>query len=531
MLEDERFAQIRAKIDEAISDDTKFQKGILLMRSQKCFAVKPGINGLLDVARRTYTETVEDIYNLTSQYATKFVLPLKTAFSASRGFYITTPVSMVPGGPAQTSGSARPANAAADDSDDDDDDDDDADDEVGNEVNSDNRARQPASSSRPALGNFGLPKIFQQVVRSKKTLSFTSSDMIKLNNRVNESLQETYLMSNAVLANVLLDIRDMISSLYKLTEVLAILDMLQSFAHHATLSRQAVRPEFTDTLAVKAGGHTIIEHLNSADEASVVTNDVFMSSGCNFQIITGPNMSGKSTYLRQIAIMQVVAQMGCLVPAEYASLRISDHLFSRIGSDDHIESNSSTFMLEMRETAYILQHATNRSLIIIDELGRGTSAQEAVGICHAICEYLLSLKAFTFFATHFEELTLLDSLYPNVANFHLEVQNLGSDSARPVFTHVIRKGPSKETHYGIKLAEVAGFPAQVLERARNALSVIETQGQPDESAAPEFAVDRAVFQLASKLVQVAKESRMDEQSLRAYLLTLQAQHSWLQALL
>lgn len=166
-------------------------------------------------------------------------------------------------------------------------------------------------------------------------------------------------------------------------------------------------------------------------------------------------MSGKSTYLKQIALLQIMAQVGCYVPAEYASFRAADQILSRIGSDDDIETNSSTFTLEMREIHYIIQNASDKSLIVIDELGRGTSSEEGVGICFSIAETLLKRKTFTFFATHFLELTTMDSLYPNVENLHLKIQKAFSEEAaseKITYTHVVSKGKTEEKHYVKPLA-------------------------------------------------------------------------------
>ena len=330
-------------------------------------------------------------------------------------------------------------------------------------------------------------------------------------------------MTNIVVTELLNEIRDHIGCLYKLTECVAMVDMLVAFAHACTIS-EYVRPEFTDTLAIKQGRHPILEKIGIE---TPVPNNAYASEGCNFQIITGPNMSGKSTYLRQIALLQIMAQIGSYVPAEFASFRIADQIFSRIGSDDDIETNSSTFMLEMKEINYIVQNASNTSLIIIDELGRGTSADEGVGICHSVCEYLLCLKAFTFFATHFMELTQIDRLYPNAENYHFEVQRYFSEESRcdkVSYTHVLSKGQTKEKHYGIMLAEISTLPPSLVQEAKSLSSVIVDQRENSEGSNPESHRQRAVFKLATRLVQAARNSCLDISSLRAYLLNLKQQY-------
>eukprot|EP01137_Pigoraptor_chileana_P020558 Opistho-2@83068 len=476
LASDPRFERLRELIATTISDDTHYQKGVLHMRAQKCFAVKPGINGLLDVARRTYTETIEDIYELVSQYATKYALGLKPGFSTTRGFFITMVAMDAP---------------------------------------------------------TELPSIFTQIVTNKKTISFTTPDLIKYNDRVQESLQEIYLMTGVVVKELMGSIRENIGCLYKLSECVAMIDMLLSFVHKCTISAEYVRPEFTGTLAIQAGRHPILERINADD---VVPNDAYASDSCNFQIITGPNMSGKSTFLRQVALLQIMAQLGSFVPASYASFRLIDQLFSRIGSDDDMETNASTFMLEMRETAYIVQNANTNSLIIIDELGRGTNNQEGVGICLAVCEHLISIKALTFFATHFMELTELDTVYPNVENFHLELQRQGRDTAADVtrngaatneaivFTHTLSKGKTWEESYGIRMAELAGFPQSVIADAEALAAKLNARQRRLFADDPSRRRRRAVFQLAARIMQAVQVSQLPEEQLRDYLRELKAQY-------
>ncbi|KAK3083385.1 hypothetical protein FSP39_021201 [Pinctada imbricata] len=331
------------------------------------------------------------------------------------------------------------------------------------------------------------------------------------------------MRTQSVVTELLSDIRDNIGCLYKLSETVAVVDMLQSFAHACTLSNY-VRPEFTDTLAIKQGRHPILEKISVE---APVPNDVYASEDSNFIIITGPNMSGKSTYIRQIVLLQVLAQIGCFVPAVYASFRITDHIFTRIGSDDDMQTNSSTFMLEMREINYITQNASSRSLIITDELGRGTSAEEGVGICHAICEHLLKQKSFTFFTTHFLELTNLESLYPNVENFCFEVYHTytsDGDQKKIVYTHVLTKGKTQEKHYGLQLAELSTMPSSVVENAKKIANQIIQEKQQREEMQVELKQQRADFKLATRLIQAARNSRLDEDGLRIYLSSLKQQY-------
>lgn len=468
-LEDPRFDIIITKISSVIHEDTCFQKGTLHMRTQKCFAVKPNINGLLDVARRMYTEVVDDISELVTQLGTQYSLPLKTSYNSARGFYIQT-----------------------------------------------------TSSGKDGLTMDNLPGIFIKATKVKSTLSFTTTDLIKLNARIQQSLEEIYLMANIVVTALLNDIRSYLGCLYKLTESVAIIDVLLSFAHVCTLSNY-VRPEFTDTLAIKQGRHPILEKIAIGQ---IVPNNTYASDESNFLVVTGPNMSGKSTYIRQMALLQIMAQVGCNVPAEYASFRIADQIFSRISTDDEMETNSSTFTLEMKEVNYIIQNASNRSLVIIDELGRATSPEEGVGICHSICEYLIQLKAFTVFVTHFLELTNLDALYPNVENYCFDVQrSVCTESAEEkiIFTHTIQRGKTEERHYGMELARMSCLPRVVMEKAE-ACALKLSRAKHIEDSSPERNKQRAVFKLATRLVQTARNSRLDADGLRIYLQGMKSQY-------
>nr|XP_038039213.1 mutS protein homolog 4 isoform X1 [Anas platyrhynchos] len=469
-LEDRRFGIILEKITTVINDDTRYTKGCLSMRTQKCYAVKPNINEFLDIARRTYTEIVDDIAGMITQLAEKYNLPMKTSFSSARGFFI--------------------------------------------QMNAD----------CSTLPSGQLPSEFTKITKMKNTYSFTSADLIKMNERCQESLREIYHMTYLIVCKLLNEIYEHIHCLYKLSDIVSMLDMLLSFAHVCTVSDYAlypfsllVRPEFTDTLAIKQGWHPILEKIAMEKP---VSNNTYLTEGSNFLIITGPNMSGKSTYLKQIALCQIMAQIGSYVPAEYCSFRIAEQIFTRIGMDDDIETNASTFMKEMKEITYIIQNANDKSLIIIDELGRGTSAEEGIGICYAACEYLLNLKAFTLFATHFLELCHIDALYPNVENYHFEVQHVRSSAIKKekiAYTYMLSKGYTEEKNYGLKAAEVSSLPPSIILDAKEITNHIAKQILHQQESTPEMMKHRAVYHLAMRLVQTARNSRLDSDSLRIYL--------------
>nr|XP_026693129.1 mutS protein homolog 4-like [Ciona intestinalis] len=336
-------------------------------------------------------------------------------------------------------------------------------------------------------------------------------------------INNTFLFSHSLVTELLSEVRTCIGCLYNLSEIVSTLDMLMSFAHVRTVT-DCVRPEFTDTLAVKSGRHPVLDRVLP----SLVPNNIYAADGTNFSVITGPNMSGKSTYLKMIALLQVMAQIGCFVPADFASFRISDQIFSRIGSDDDMETNSSTFVLEMKEINYILQNCEGNSLILIDELGRGTSTEEGIGLCWAISEFLLVQKSFTFFATHFLELCRLETIYPNVENYHMQIQHIVSakGSLRKVsYTYVLSKGHTEEKHYGLQLAELFNFPSSVMSQAREiAASMQETSDTADIVTTAERKKDNADYRFATKLLQVSRSSKLSSEALKEYLKRLREEY-------
>lgn len=264
-----------------------------------------------------------------------------------------------------------------------------------------------------------------------------------------DALDEALILSDKVVQDLVEEILSHTGALYKASEAVALVDMLWSFAH-VSIMRRYTRPEFTGTLAIKSGKHPILETVQSP--GTLVANDVYCDDASRFQVIQGPNMSGKSTYLRQIGLLTVMAMCGCFVPAEYASFSVHDALLTRLSNDDDLEKCLSTFASEMATSAMILGLATPRTLVLVDELGRGTSPREGVGISHAIAEGLIMTKAFVFFATHFNELATTLTRQPTVVYLHLLVQlnkrtvsNFGM-----TFQYKILDGPASEIqHYGI----------------------------------------------------------------------------------
>jgi DNA mismatch repair protein MutS len=250
---------------------------------------------------------------------------------------------------------------------------------------------------------------------------------------------------------------------------IAFIDMLASFAQIA-IDEAYVRPTLSNTVKIRGGRHPIVEKRVN----DFVPNDLDIDEKRNFAILTGPNMSGKSTFIRQTAIISLMAQIGSFVPAKKATLKVFDRIFTRIGAKDDLASNRSTFLVEMSEVATILHSATSNSLIILDEVGRGTSTFDGLSIAWAVSEYISQrIKAFTIFATHYNELSELEKIYSNIYNLTIEVAEKG-DSV--LFLHRVVPGMADKS-YGIEVARIAGIPVEIVNRAYEVADALSSASQ------------------------------------------------------
>lgn len=304
-------------------------------------------------------------------------------------------------------------------------------------------------------------------------MRFTTSRLIDLDNDVRSAAERAAGIEAEIIDNFIEKIREIADSLLASAELIADADVWYSLATVA-LRYEWTRPEITDgcDFDIIGGRHPVIEHVLRARADNFVKND------CNLctrpiSLLTGPNMAGKSTYLRQNALLVVLAHLGSFVPAARARIGICDQLFSRVGASDNLAAGQSTFMVEMAETANILQRATNRSFIIFDEIGRGTATYDGMAIAQAVLEYLNDLGARALFATHYHELTALSAdtsgALQNVSCLTIDVREHNNEI---VFMHKIIPGVASRS-YGIHVARMAGMPASVVARAADVLDALE----------------------------------------------------------
>jgi len=281
-----------------------------------------------------------------------------------------------------------------------------------------------------------------------------------------------YEIETRLYATLIAHVQDCIVSIQKNSRILAKLDVLAGFAEQAE-DRHYCRPVMDDSLSldIKAGRHPVIETLMPAGE-EYVPNDVFLDSKTQqIIILTGPNMAGKSALLRQTALIVLLAQTGSFVPAASARIGYFDKIFTRVGATDNISRGESTFMVEMLETAMILHNLSARSLVLLDEIGRGTSTYDGMSIARGIVEYIheYGKGAKTLFATHYHELNDLEGVFPRVKNFHVTVKEVGKEV---IFLRKIKEGGTAHS-FGIHVARMAGMPAPVLESAERTLKALE----------------------------------------------------------
>ncbi|XP_057449791.1 DNA mismatch repair protein MSH4 isoform X1 [Lotus japonicus] len=458
----EKYDRIKERIGEIIDEDVLHARVPFVACTQQCFAVKAGIDGLLDISRRSFCETSEAIHNLANNYREEFKLPnLKLIFKNRQGFHFVIPQKNVQG---------------------------------------------------------KLPSKFIQVVKHGNNIHCSTLELASLNARNKSAAAECYTRTEVCLEELMDAIRENVSVLTLLAEVLCLLDMIvNSFAHMISTKPvdRYTRPEFTENgpMAIDSGRHPILESIHN----DFVPNNIFLSEASNMVIVTGPNMSGKSTYLQQVCLIVILAQVGCYIPARFSTLRVVDRMFTRMGAVDNLESNSSTFMTEMKETAFIMQNVSHRSLVVMDELGRATSSSDGFAIAWSCCEHLLSLKTYTIFATHMENMAELATIYPNVKilHFHVDLKNNHLD-----FKFQLKEGPKHIPHYGLLLAEVAGLPSPVIENARMITSRIsEKEMRRMKVNCLQYHSIQRAYHVAQRLLCL-KYSNQDEDTIRQALRNL-----------
>lgn len=341
-----------------------------------------------------------------------------------------------------------------------------------------------------------VPSHFFRKATLKNSERFGTEELARIEGEMLEAREKSANLEYEIFMRIREEAGKYIKRLQSLAQTLATIDVLQSFAAVAEKQR-FVRPEFIErpSIEIDKGRHAVVEKVMGAQ--TYIPNSISMDENVNVQLITGPNMSGKSTYMRQLAIIVIMAQMGSYVSAESAQLPIFDAIFTRIGAADDLVSGQSTFMVEMMEANHAIFQATEHSLILFDELGRGTATYDGMALAQAIIEYIHNRTgAKTLFATHYHELTDLSTSLTQLENVH--VATLEKDG-QVTFLHKIEAGPADKS-YGIHVAKIAGLPNDLLMRADQILTRLEEQANEKPSLNP-----------SNKGANDSKENQVSEQ--------------------
>ncbi len=315
---------------------------------------------------------------------------------------------------------------------------------------------------------------------------FTTEKLGELESELNSASEKIIDIEKKLFLEIRDKVKTEINIFLQVSSYISDIDCLQSYAQAAT-EYGYVKPKMSDTftLEIGQGRHPVVEY--NLEPGEFVPNSTLLDNSKSFALITGPNMAGKSTYLRQVALIVLMAQAGSFVPADTAEIGITDRIFCRVGASDNLARGESTFLVEMNETAYILRNATDKSLVIMDEVGRGTSTNDGLSIAWAISEYLLKKQIKTLFATHYHELTTIKD--QNLINLHLEVMEKTGDI---IFLKKVISGAAGNS-YGIHVAKLAGIPGEVLQRAASILKSLDTNLSIDTSTKTMGTTQQSLF--------------------------------------
>ena len=324
-----------------------------------------------------------------------------------------------------------------------------------------------------------LPAEYVRRQTLKNAERFITPELKEFEDKVLSARSKSLSREKALYDTLLEDLATELSRLIASAEALAELDVLNCFAERA-VNLEYCEPELSNEpgITIEGGRHPVVEKVTSD---AFVANDVCLNPQQKMLIITGPNMGGKSTYMRQTALIVLLALCGSHVPATTVRLGPIDRIFTRIGSSDDLAGGRSTFMVEMTETANILHNATENSLVLMDEIGRGTSTFDGLSLAWAASVYIAEqVQAYTLFATHYFELTVLPETFETIANVHLDA--IEHDNGI-VFLHAVKAGPANQS-YGLQVAQLAGIPRAVIEKARDKLQQLENETPAQPASLP-----------------------------------------------
>ncbi|AET41145.1 MutS family protein MSH4 Ecym_7308 [Eremothecium cymbalariae DBVPG len=397
-------------INDHINEDCTLATTDLEHQNQMIYAVRSGSNGLLDVLRQLYKKVIDEVYEYVSKLSEDHHMNIDYGYDSSRGFFMKV--------------------------------------------------------KRTEVSTSDLHPTFINRIQKKNMIEFTTMHVVKLNARLNEVMSEILLMSDQLVERLLNDTVKHIAVLFMVAEAVSILDLLCSFAQYGS-ETNAIVPEFSDALLIKGARHPI---LSTVIDDYVPNDIVCTKSSSSIQIITGCNMSGKSVYIKQVALLNIMAQIGCPIPAEYACFPLYTKIHARV-CNDPLELNSSTFAAEMKEMAYFLHDVDDKTLMIIDELGRGSSIGDGFAISLAITEHLVQKNCTVFLTTHFNDIAKIMSSRPTVVHLHMSTTLDETDALK--MTYKITNEFDHIKNYGLRVVKSL-FPPKIIKEACELANSIST---------------------------------------------------------
>ncbi|XP_072381158.1 uncharacterized protein [Diabrotica undecimpunctata] len=419
-LDDSAFKEIKTMVQEVVNDYVQPTKSQTMLQ-QRCFAIKPGVNELLDVVRKVFTERLNDMKDYVEGLSDKYNLPLTLGNNQKKGYHIVLNLN---------------------------------------------------KSKRKDLKNSDLPKEFIEINRSSNYFTMKTPELVNISTRVDDIMEDILKMSNVIVYNMVLNIKDHIYVFHTFCEEIAQLDVYQSLAQ-TSLENHYIRPRFGEYTEIQLGQHPLLNFLLPSKPTA---NSVFCSDEYNVHVITGPNGSGKSVFIRQVMLLQIMAQLGCYVPAESAIFKPVNKMFARIYLGDNMEYSASSFGLEIKEIKYILSTMTDNSLIIIDELCRSTALEEGVSLSIAILEHMACVSSYIYITTHFTTLAKLHLMYPNIKTWQMETVAIGEDpkTFKLDYKYSVVPGITTIGRYGVYIVRKI-WPDSIVDKIDNRLDVLEKE--------------------------------------------------------
>ncbi|KAK4879853.1 hypothetical protein RN001_007999 [Aquatica leii] len=454
-LNNPAFTEIKDILRTLINTDAHPAKG-KYGTIQRCFAIKSGVNHLLDLVRKSYSERLDEAREYVKELGEKYSLSLTLNNTQQKGYHIVLTLN---------------------------------------------------AHQKKTLKKCDLPDEFIQVDRLSSTFTMKTQTLIDLSSRIENINMEILKMSNIMIHKLLIAIRKHVGVFYLLCENISKLDMIQALAQ-ASSNINYVRPKFANYLEILQGKHPLLNFLYCVEPSG---NSVFASEEYNMNIITGPNGSGKSIFIRQIVLLQIMAQVGCYVPAESATFRVADRILARVYLEDNMTCGASAFALEMKEIQYFLTVLTKNTVIIVDELCRSTSTVEGTAIAMSICIKLLETPAFVFFTTHFKLLTILYDIYINVKLWQMEtLTEIINEKIILRFQYNVIPGVTSLEHYGIFLAK-SSWPDNLIECAQKVLEQLSLLQKPRLDRKKIHPAVRLKYDLESKFKLLKMKGKLTRQ--------------------